>query len=376
MIEAALWIAILGIALLVLFFAFLFLRLALPRRRLAKGIPPVSISLSILICAHDEADNLRRNLPAVLNQDYFLPDGAPAFEVIVVNDASTDESAALLDAFAAAHSHMRIIHIAASEARRFPGKKFPLSRGLEAAAHSHIVCTDADCQPVGRHWLREMAAPLAQGKKIVAGYGGFFIEKGWLNAFIRHETANTFMQYSAFSRAGFPYMAVGRNLAATKAAFLEAQQSEAWSQLPSGDDDLLVQHGATAGNMAIADQPESFTFSEAKKQLGDYLAQKRRHVSTAKFYSRRSKLLPGAYALMHGCWWLLLIAALAVKMPASAIFVLLAPMLLLMLVQYAIARRLQARTSLGGWLLFSLGWVLYNAVLAPYILWKTRQRWT
>lgn len=376
MIAAALWIGILGIGLLMLFFAFMFLRLALPRRKAGEPTQFATLPVSVLICARNEADNLRRNLPAVLEQDYFLADGTSAFEVIVVNDASTDESAALLNAFAAAHVHLRVIHISPDEPRRFPGKKFALSRGLETAAHAHIACTDADCRPASRHWLREMAAPFTQGKEIVTGYGGFFSEKGWLNAFIRHETVNTFMQYAAFSRAGFPYMAVGRNLAATKAAFLEAQRSEAWSRLPSGDDDLLVQQAATATNMAVADQPESFTFSEAKKSLNEYLAQKRRHVSTAKFYSRRSKLLPGAYALMHGCWWLLLIAACLFGMPVSAFLMLIAPMLALMLVQHAIALRLQARTSLGGWLLFSLGWVGYNAVLAPYILWKTRQRWT
>src|ERR1035437_5919464 len=44
--------------------------------------PPVSV----IICAKDEADNLRKFLPFILNQDY------PDFEVIVVNDGSTDET--------------------------------------------------------------------------------------------------------------------------------------------------------------------------------------------------------------------------------------------------------------------------------------------
>lgn len=41
-----------------------------------QELPP----LSVIICAHEEVENLRRNLPAILEQDY------PQFEVIVIND--------------------------------------------------------------------------------------------------------------------------------------------------------------------------------------------------------------------------------------------------------------------------------------------------
>ncbi len=358
-----------------LFFSFLFLFLALPRRT-TRPHQPANVPLSVLICAHNEADYLSRFLPEVLAQDYFSSDGVPAFEVIVVNDASNDASAGILTALAQEHQHLRIVTIADDEARTFPGKKFPLSKALDAARHELVVCTDADCRPAGRYWLQALAAPLVAGKEIVAGYGGFFKEKGWLNAFIQHETLNTFMQYSAYCRAGLPYMAVGRNLAARKAAFLEAQQSPAWSALPSGDDDLLVQAVATAHNMAIVDQPETFCFSEPKKNLKEYLAQKRRHLSTAKYYSWRSKILPGLFALTHAAWWLLLLLACLFSMPWPCWLLLFLPMLLLCFMQQTISRRMQTRTTIPGWLLFSLGWLLYNALLAPYMLWKTKQRWT
>jgi biofilm PGA synthesis N-glycosyltransferase PgaC len=47
-----------------------------------SGKPPVSI----IICARNEAENLKKFLPAVLEQDY------PDYEVIVVNDCSEDNS--------------------------------------------------------------------------------------------------------------------------------------------------------------------------------------------------------------------------------------------------------------------------------------------
>ena len=47
-----------------------------------EDLPPVSV----IICARDEEENLRKFLPFVLEQDY------PDYEVIVVNDGSTDDT--------------------------------------------------------------------------------------------------------------------------------------------------------------------------------------------------------------------------------------------------------------------------------------------
>ena len=48
--------------------------------------------ISIIICAKNEAENLRNFLPKVLGQDF------PEFEVIVVNDNSFDDTKYLLEA--------------------------------------------------------------------------------------------------------------------------------------------------------------------------------------------------------------------------------------------------------------------------------------
>ena len=62
--------------------------------------PPVSV----IICAKDEADNLRQFLPFVLQQEY------PDFEVIVINDGSTDETGNLLNDLSVEYLLLTIIH--------------------------------------------------------------------------------------------------------------------------------------------------------------------------------------------------------------------------------------------------------------------------
>src|SRR5690606_34741868 len=99
-----------------------------------------------------------------------------------------------------------------------------------------------------------------------------------LNSFVRWETVHTFLQYSSYAKAGRPYMAVGRNLACTRTAFLKAQASPEWSKLPSGDDDLLVRAAGGRSNVAVMASRGAFTITQAKQEWAAWARQKQRHL--------------------------------------------------------------------------------------------------
>ena len=88
-------------------------------------------NVSIIICARDEADNLARNLPLILEQNYPLP-----FEIIVVNDASIDNTPLLLNQFAASYSNLKVINITE---KKIKGKKGALAAGIEAAQYEWLL---------------------------------------------------------------------------------------------------------------------------------------------------------------------------------------------------------------------------------------------
>src|SRR5690606_3705047 len=118
----------------------------------------------------------------------------------------------------------------------------------------------------------------AEGKEIAIGYGQYKTEPGLLNSFIRWETVHTFLQYTTYARAGRPYMAVGRNMACTRAAYLKAQASPEWGKLPSGDDDLLVRAAGGKENVAVVANRGAFTITEARKDWSSWIGQKQRHL--------------------------------------------------------------------------------------------------
>lgn len=256
--------------------------------------------VSILLCAHNEAIHLRRFLPAVLEQTSAYP-----FEVLVVDDASDDDTPAILAFFQKKYTHLRVLRI---PEKKWPGKKYALAQGIAAAKNDVLLLTDADCEPASSHWLSRMTAPLQENPalEIVLGYAptrslAFSGSPApvLLTRWIRFETAHTAWTYSVFAQAGQPYMGVGRNMAWRKSLFERAGGFATHEHLPSGDDDLFVSAVATGANTAICLDPQTFVYSAGKKTWHAWMRQKRRHLSTGAYYRPRHRLLLGALALVH-----------------------------------------------------------------------------
>jgi biofilm PGA synthesis N-glycosyltransferase PgaC len=239
--------------------------------------------ISVIICAKNEAENLRCFLPKVLRQDY------PEFEVVVVNDSSTDDTEQVLMEMASQYGHLRYTSIPEDEKLK-RGKKLALTIGLKAARFDHILLTDADCYPVSDQWIRKMASHFSARHRIVLGYGGYEKRMGLLNILIRYETTFTAMQYLSFAILGKPYMGVGRNLAYQKALFFEKKGFAAHYHLASGDDDLFVNANATWENCVVEFSPISHTRSVPETSFRSWIRQKKRHLSAGSHYRKGSRI--------------------------------------------------------------------------------------
>lgn len=362
------WVFLVAVAVQCVYALYFFVRvLWLP---VSKELPTDQRSgVSIIICAKNEAVQLRKNLPAVLKQQYRGP-----FEVVVVNDLSTDDTADVLQAFAGQYNHLKVVTIAADAVRSFKGKKCALSVGMQAAKYELLLLTDADCVPSSNKWLALMVAPLAQGKEIVAGYGGYNKATGLLSAFVGWETLHTFLQYSTYTSAGVPYMAVGRNMACTKNALQRAVSSDVWNAVLSGDDDLLVRAVATPSNVAVVSDMRAFTYTDAKGTWSEWLRQKQRHMSTGKYYKTLPKVLLGLYGISHAVMWVLFFGLV---WGCGSLAGIMAVRGLLYWGLWAVtAYKVKEQRLIYLFPCFDIGWVIYNFALLPYITLKNKQKWT
>ena len=262
------------------------------------------MNISVIICAKNEAENLKNFLPSILTQEY------PNFEVVLINDASTDDTLEIIETFAAKHSNIKIVDVKNTEAF-WGNKKYALTLGIKASKHDYLLFTDADCKPVSKYWIQEMSACFDDKKSIVLGYSGYTkTHKSFLNKLIRYETLVTAVQYFSFAKVGVPYMGVGRNLAYTKDAFFKANGFINHIKIRSGDDDLFINQVATKSNTAICITEGSFTQSIPKTTFKDWIKQKRRHISTAKYYKVNHKILLASLYCTQLLFWLLAIILL------------------------------------------------------------------
>jgi cellulose synthase/poly-beta-1,6-N-acetylglucosamine synthase-like glycosyltransferase len=234
--------------------------------------------VSVIICAKNEAENLKELLPLVLEQNY------PSFEVIVVNDSSEDDSDLVLAALK--RKYPALYYTTIPKDRKFShGKKLALTIGVKAANNEHLLMTDADCKPASDQWLQEMVQGFAiPQKEIVLGFGAYEKRKGFVNQLVRYDAFFTAIQYLGFALSGKPYMGVGRNLAYTKALFVNNGGVKKHAHLLSGDDDLFVQDRATRQNTTIVINAAAHTLSKAPTTFGEWSQQKARHLSTNRYY--------------------------------------------------------------------------------------------
>ncbi len=263
------------------------------KRKTKKGI-------SVIICAKNEEENLERFLPGILEQDY------PEFEVVVVNDCSTDGTEQLLSRLSSSYRHLRFTTIPADE-RFTHGKKLALTIGLKSAVYDHVLLTDADCYPVSDQWLQNMASKLSREKQIVLGYGGYEKRRSLLNLLIRYETVFTAIQYLGFAIKGHPYMGVGRNLAYEKALFFKNKGFARHYHIASGDDDLFVNETAARHNTTVEIHRDSHTLSIPKTTLRDWIKQKQRHLSAGSHYKLGSRIRLAGELISRVCLYTTLI---------------------------------------------------------------------
>lgn len=246
------------------------------------------IPVSVIICAKNEAKNLQKFLPAVLDQNY------SDFEVVLINDASSDESSDIMEAFKEKHANIKIINVENTEAF-WGNKKYALTLGIKAAKNEHLLFTDADCKPVTKNWIAEVTKNFTSEKTIILGYGKYRKTKGLVNLFVRFETLLTAIQYFNYAKLGSPYMAVGRNLAYAKSEFFNVNGFINHIKIKSGDDDLFIQDAANKKNTTICISENSFTESEAPTSLNEWFQQKRRHISTANYYKKKHQFFLGLF---------------------------------------------------------------------------------
>lgn len=293
----------------VVFIQMLYYVLVFGKFSFAKNVTnqPKRIPISVIVCAKNEEENVKKFVPLLLEQNY------PDFEVVLIDDSSSDNTLEIFEEFEKKYSNIKLVKVINNEAF-WGNKKFALTLGIKAAKNEYLLFTDADCYPTSPNWIKEMSSHFTLKKTIILGYGAYEkINNSFLNKLIRFETALTATQFLGWAKIGKPYMGVGRNLAYKREEFFKVNGFIDHMKLRSGDDDLFVNQAASSENTTVCFSKESFTYSKPKTSFKDWFNQKRRHVSTATYYKAWDRFQLGLFFMSQLLFFTLAVGLLVLQ---------------------------------------------------------------
>jgi biofilm PGA synthesis N-glycosyltransferase PgaC len=243
-------------------------------------------SISVVICARNEEENIPRCLDSILSQKH-----KDIREIIVVNDHSTDQTEQVIHRFSVDHADLSIRLINLTDES---GKKAALRLGLTHTTGEYIYLCDADCA-LGPETLNQML--IRMGSKSVVFGVVLFKETDFWSRLINAENVNNLQVTQAFFGLNNAVMANGGNMlirSEIRAVYLTSLNSA----IASGDDVFFAQN-LVSGSYASILSKDAAVFTDAPKSFNEFWNQRLRWASKTRYYqSYTAKFLAAIVWLM------------------------------------------------------------------------------
>jgi cellulose synthase/poly-beta-1,6-N-acetylglucosamine synthase-like glycosyltransferase len=299
-----------GLFLLWFFFAFgiviqgAFLLVVFGRTAWYKSSPKKTFAqypeegVTVLVTARNKFQHLKVLIPKLFEQDY------PKYDVMIVNDQSSDRTKRLLEDLMARYPKLRSVTIKYTP-KHVTAKKFAITLGIKVAKNDIILLTDADTLPVSNQWIRKMTAPVREeGKTFALGYSGYEAKPGTLNEWIQFETILRTLFYFSFALWKSPFMGTGKNLCYRKSFFMDVNAFKGFWDVEGGDDTVFVNTYATGENTKVVIDPTAITVAAPKETLKEYVQQEKKSLHAERYFRVEDKRKMGMFGISHALYWI------------------------------------------------------------------------
>jgi len=237
--------------------------------------PKITISpkISIVIAARNEEKRILPTLQSLQQLKYPLN----KFEIIFVDDASTDNTVKIINAYCLHNPNWKCIKLKEKD-KVWHGKKLALKTGIDAASGEIIFTTDADTivQP---DWLMEMVKYFEKDVSMVIGHYEPEIKKSsFLGILIKFDNLFSSIVASVTANVGFPISSAGGNLAYRKDDYDNVNGHEALKHYKSGDDVHLTERfrQKLKKKIVYCPNPKTFVFEEPVAEVKKFFHQQMR----------------------------------------------------------------------------------------------------
>ena len=245
-------------------------------------------NFTVIIPARNEASNIKACVESILAQDY----PKDAFEIIVIDDFSEDDTAFIVEALHAQYPQVRLLKLAdhLKEGETLAYKKRAIEIAVSEAKGDWIVTTDADCI-VPTRWLFLYNAYIQQNQPVFVAAPVMFIKTaGILNQFQLLDFLALQGITAAAVGAGKHSMSNGANLGFEKAAFIAVGGYQGVDHIASGDDMFLMHKMKQTLHKSVGYlfHPDAIVLTAAMDTWKGFIMQRIRWASKARYYDDRS----------------------------------------------------------------------------------------
>ncbi len=270
----------------------------LPRRRSGQlsAIP----RFSVLIAARNEGKNLPALLESLQKQTISWSEG----EAVIVLDRCSDNSVEVVSAFAEEHPWV-IPVVNDREPGELSPKKSALLKGYEEITGEVVLQTDADAI-LPPEWIEtHLKIHMTESPAVVSGLFNFKLPSTLWGYWVGAEKRWTFMIAAASAGWGNPFLAFGVNISFNLRKIDVPQLLKENLHSISGDDDLIMQSAARQGLKTVfSTDMQNAPYTELPTSFGNFLRQRKRHLSAAVNYDLKAKIF---YALFLLTWTMMLV---------------------------------------------------------------------
>jgi len=285
----AIWILLGSYAVFTFALTFLWSRIRKPAA--AESIPD-DLFITVIIPVRNEAENIVALLEDLDRQTLAVTH----FEVLVMDDSSTDNTAAIVRAFAE-NSKAKIKLIPLPDERTSAPKKRAIETAIAQAQGKLIVTTDGDCRAQAG-WLYAIASCyMYTHAKLISSPVTFTAETSLTDHLQTVEFASLIGSGAASMSAGYPSMCNGANLAYEKETFLEVNGYDGVRHIASGDDEFLMHKIAARhpGSVHFLRHRDAIIRTAPHRNWASFYRQRKRWASKWKHYQSKTPLVLAVY---------------------------------------------------------------------------------
>ncbi len=271
---------------------------------LKPGMNNRKLLVSVVVAARNEQATIGDCLASLLNQSY----PSDQYEIIIVNDRSTDRTGAIIREYQQQSDRIKLIEVTDLPPGIAP-KKHALELGIRAAQGEIILTTDADCTPQPG-WIEGMVRYFEPDVGLVAGFSP--IEPNGRETLFSRLLKLDSLSLAAVAAGSIgrnaPLTCNGRNLAYRKETFVSVAGFKQIQNLISGDDDLFLHLVTQRTNWRVryAIDPATIVVTRPPLSLRQFVNQRIRHASKGRYYSWRLKVLLALIYIFNLCLLILL----------------------------------------------------------------------